>query len=130
MYLRAAMLLLIKEEPSYGYDLAARLTSLGIGPLPGHYKVLRALENLGRHQLRLGVLLHRPCPRIYAITPDGEDMLAAFAGRIEDTCRSLQYLNRNADACWRPAQTASSRPSAATGASTHSGQSASSRTPT
>jgi DNA-binding PadR family transcriptional regulator len=106
VYLRAALLLLIKEEPSYGYDLAPRLTSLGIGPhVPGHYKVLRALEDQGAISSDWEFSSVGPARRVYAITPDGEDTLAVFAGHIGDTCRSLlQYLNRYKDACDRDTQ--------------------------
>jgi DNA-binding PadR family transcriptional regulator len=105
LYLRAALLLLIKEEPSYGYDLAARLTSLGAGPqVPGLYKMLRALENQGAISSDWEFSSVGPARRVYALTPHGEGMLAVFAGHIGDTCRSLlQYLNRYADACERDA---------------------------
>jgi PadR family transcriptional regulator, regulatory protein PadR len=103
VYLRAALLLLIKEEPSYGYDLAVRLTSLGVGPhVPGLYKVLRALEDQGAINSDWQFSSVGPARRVYALTPQGEGMLAVIAGHIEDTCRSLQqYLDQYADACER-----------------------------
>jgi DNA-binding PadR family transcriptional regulator len=45
-YLRPCLLLLIAEEPSYGYDLLLRLGELGLRHVdPGMlYRLLRAME--------------------------------------------------------------------------------------
>ncbi len=96
IYLRATLLLLIKEEPSYGYDLAARLRSLGVpSPGPGLYKVLRTLEKQGAISSDWEFSSTGPARRIYRITLHGEELLAGFAAEIHDAWRALaRYLDR------------------------------------
>jgi PadR family transcriptional regulator PadR len=100
MYLRAALLLLIKEQPSYGYDLAARLRSLGIcTPVPGLYKILRALEEQGAISSDWAFSSSGPARRVYRLTVHGELVLAGFVTEINDACRALaSYLERYAEA--------------------------------
>jgi PadR family transcriptional regulator PadR len=96
VYLRAALLLLIKEQPSYGYDLAARLRSLGVGaPVPGLYKLLRSLEKQGAIASDWEFSSTGPARRIYRSTPHGDLLLAGFVAEIHDAWRALaQYLGR------------------------------------
>jgi PadR family transcriptional regulator PadR len=96
IYLRATLLLLIKEQPSYGYDLAARLRSPGVGsPFPGLYKLLRALEKQGAISSDWEFSSSGPARRIYRITPYGDVLLAGFVAEIHDAWRALaQYLDR------------------------------------
>ena len=97
-YLRTCVLLLLREEPTHGYDLLQRLRPLGCaGDDPGRlYRALRALEDEGLVRSAWERSATGPNRRIYELTRRGmkrlhqeaqalddlREMLGAFAGRF------------------------------------------------
>lgn len=78
-YLRAALLLLVREEPAHGYELLDRLGPLGADcGDPGRlYRTLRALEQEGRVRSAWTPSTSGPQRRIYRITRLGMQELHA-----------------------------------------------------
>jgi DNA-binding PadR family transcriptional regulator len=100
-FLRPALLLLIKEQRSHGYDLANRLPALGI-TAQGHglYRTLRTLEQQGAISSEWEFPSPGPARCVYRLTPVGDCMLAALVAQIGAACRSLSgYMDRYAAAC-------------------------------
>ncbi len=83
--LKLLLLLLIREEPSHGYDLASKLETFGyfiqgrsgMGPI---YRLLRELEMEGLiiSSWETPTGMGGPARRIYTITPLGEQTLALW----------------------------------------------------
>lgn len=95
--LRPAVLLLLKQQGGYGYELMERLRELGIGDTDpgGLYRVLRAME---REDLVLSSWLPSekgPARRRYSLTNEGEEVLRRSAASMVDQRRTLgELLNR------------------------------------
>jgi DNA-binding PadR family transcriptional regulator len=90
------LLLLLKESPSYGYELLERLPAFGLGKDHASlYRTLRALESEGLVRSGWEVRGRGPARRRYEVTVEGEAWLDVWAGALSDT-RSLLgfYLNR------------------------------------
>ncbi len=96
-FLRACLLLLVKEQPSHGYDLLERLSQLGFkGADPGGlYRALRAMEQEGLMRSVWETSEMGPARRTYELTEEGEDWLHAWAGILSETARIVgSYLQR------------------------------------
>ena len=96
-FLRASLLLLLKEQPTHGYDLLIRLTDLGFkGADPGGlYRALRAMEQEGLMQSKWETSEMGPARRMYVLTEEGEDWLHAWAGILRQTSDVVTaYLKR------------------------------------
>ncbi len=96
-FLRAALLLLLAEESSHGYDLLERLQALGLRNADpgGLYRALRAMEqeNLMRSVWQTSEI--GPARRTYELTDEGRDWLHAWAGTLRETSRVVgDYLSR------------------------------------
>lgn len=96
-FLRAALLLLIAERSSHGYDLLERLQALGLKNADpgGLYRALRAMEqeNLMRSVWQTSEI--GPARRTYELTDEGRDWLHAWAGTLRETSRVVgDYLGR------------------------------------
>lgn len=96
-FLRASLLLLLREEPAHGYQLLERLTPLGVERADpgGLYRALRALEETGC--VRSGWEPSRTGPhrRIYQITRTGMEELHATARALVTTHAALDvFLTR------------------------------------
>nr|MBA2600100.1 helix-turn-helix transcriptional regulator [Actinomycetota bacterium] len=96
-FLRAALLLLIAERSSHGYDLLERLQALGLKNADpgGLYRALRAMEqeNLMRSVWQTSEI--GPARRTYELTDEGRDWLHAWAGTLRETSRVVEdYLGR------------------------------------
>jgi DNA-binding PadR family transcriptional regulator len=76
-FLRPCLLLLLKEQPDYGYDLVSRLPTLGIEvDSPTVYRALRALEDSGAvasHWNREST--GGPARKMYRLTTKGDRLL-------------------------------------------------------
>jgi PadR family transcriptional regulator PadR len=95
-FIRPCLLLLLKESPSYGYELLERLPPFGLSrDHASLYRTLRALESEGLVHSGWEARGKGPARRRYEVTVEGEAWLDAWAGAIDDT-RSLLgfYLNR------------------------------------
>src|SRR5215211_7178370 len=88
-YLRPCLLLLIAEEPSYGYDLLLRLGELGLRHVdPGMlYRLLRAMEQEGLVRSSWQGSEIGPPRRTYQLSDEGQDWLHAWAGSLRETTR-------------------------------------------
>jgi PadR family transcriptional regulator, regulatory protein PadR len=75
-FLHPCLLLLLKEQPGYGYDLVARLAKLGIDDdSAAVYRALRVLEERNAvssywHRSSTG-----PARHMYRLTPVGDEQL-------------------------------------------------------
>ncbi len=87
-FIEPRLLYLIRESPSYGYQLIEDMGDLPFpGPAPDSaavYRMLRELEKDGlvRSQWKHGDA--GPAKRIYEITPPGEERLAVWVEAIRE----------------------------------------------
>ena len=98
-FIKPCLLLLLKESPSYGYELLDRLPPFGIGRDHGSlYRTLRALEQEGLVRSGWEPRGRGPERRRYQVTVEGEAWLDAWAGTISATRSLLEaYLRRYED---------------------------------
>jgi poly-beta-hydroxybutyrate-responsive repressor len=86
-FLIPALLLLLAEKSSHGYELTERYSEFGFteaGFDPGAiYRTLRLLESEGFIESRWETRGAGPAKRIYSITPDGLEMLSGWASDIK-----------------------------------------------
>ena len=110
-FIKPCLLLLLKESPSYGYELLDRLPPLGIGRDYGSlYRALRALEQEGLVRSGWEPRGKGPERRRYEVTHAGEAWLEQWAGAISATQSLLEvYLRRYEDVQSREAGGAGSR---------------------
>jgi poly-beta-hydroxybutyrate-responsive repressor len=94
----AALLLLLRERASHGYDLLDRLPELlghdrvDVGNL---YRVLRTLEEQGLVRSEWDQSLPGPAKRTYELTDAGADALGRWAAALADTrARIDTFLTR------------------------------------
>lgn len=86
-FLRASLLLLLRERPAHGYDLLERLRPLGFGrdDPGGLYRALRALEKDALVRSAWEASESGPDRRIYELTRAGMEELHATAAALEST---------------------------------------------
>jgi PadR family transcriptional regulator, regulatory protein PadR len=96
--LQPCLLLLVLEQPGYGYDLVARLKPLGIhDDAASVYRALRLLEHEGAVTSAWRTSETGPARRVYELTEMGEAILRQWVDALEDTSRSLaRWLDRYA----------------------------------
>lgn len=92
--LRPAILLLLKERASHGYELVSRLGELGLDvpDFGGLYRALRAMEDEGLVSSSWGTPARGPARRVYALTPEGEDQLRESAPALVQQRRAIGGL--------------------------------------
>lgn len=97
-FLHPCLLLLLKEQPGYGYDLVGRLKPLGINDdAASVYRALRLLEHDGAVTSSWRTSDTGPARRVYNLTETGESMLRQWVAALEDTSMSLaRWLDRYA----------------------------------
>ena len=85
-FLLPAILLLLSEEPGYGYALAPRLTALRFGRVdrPAIYRALAQLEQDGLVQVAPGHRQSGQARRVYSVTPLGQRVLRVWMGVIRE----------------------------------------------
>ncbi len=93
-----ALLLLLRERPTHGYELLEALPSLtgearvDMGNL---YRVLRGLEEDGLVTSRWEAGEPGPAKRIYELTDGGRRLLDEWAGALQGSCeRIVTFLDR------------------------------------
>lgn len=75
--LRTALLVLLAEGRTHGYDLLPQLTSLGIDSDPGAlYRTLRSMDDHGEVQSFWDSSPRGPARRVYTLTSEGHRLLA------------------------------------------------------
>jgi PadR family transcriptional regulator PadR len=97
-FLQPCLLLLVLEQPGYGYDLVGRLKPLGINDdAASVYRALRLLEHDGSVTSAWRTSETGPARRVYRRTESGEAMLRQWVVALEDTSISLaRWLDRYA----------------------------------
>jgi PadR family transcriptional regulator, regulatory protein PadR len=99
-FLQARLLLLLEQQPDYGYALLERLSSESStgGVDPGLlYRTLRQMERDGLVSSTWDTEGQGPARRRYEVTAEGIEMLHAWAARIAQTQRRLnEFLDQYA----------------------------------
>lgn len=91
-FVQPRVLLLLEQQPDYGYALLERLGNEAGMPAvdPGLlYRTLRQMEHDGLLRSTWDTQGQGPARRLYEVTPKGVEMLHAWAVRIEQTRRRL-----------------------------------------
>lgn len=98
-FLQPCLLLLLRERPDHGYELAARLKPMhdGDGDAGGVYRALRGLERNGLVRSEWETSDVGPARRTYHVTPAGIDSLAQQARGLQTIHEALHvFLERYA----------------------------------
>lgn len=92
--LRPAILVLLKEQASHGYELVSRLEEVGFGPpdFGGLYRTLRAMEEDGLVASAWGTAERGPARRIYRVTEAGEEYMRDAAQGLVNQRRVIGAL--------------------------------------
>jgi poly-beta-hydroxybutyrate-responsive repressor len=102
-FLQPCLLLLLKEQPAHGYELAGRLRPLHDGAeaeAGGVYRALRGLERHGLVASQWETSAVGPARRTYHITGLGQDVLNDHVRGLERTHESLHlFLERYSRLC-------------------------------
>jgi PadR family transcriptional regulator PadR len=95
-FLLPAVLLLLSEEPGYGYNLASRLKEFRFGRVdrPSVYRALAQLEKDGLVESTPGTPKAGQERRVYGITEHGERVLRAWMGVIKEERDCLDSVLR------------------------------------
>lgn len=96
-FLRACVLLLIREQPGHGYDLLDRLHRFGFdaGDSGWLYRTLRSLESKGLCASTWEPSPAGPRRRTYSLTPRGDQALASSVESLRASVRAMEsYLDR------------------------------------
>jgi PadR family transcriptional regulator, regulatory protein PadR len=91
-FLQPCLLLLLREQPDHGYELAARLRPMhdGEGDAGGVYRALRGMEKQGLVRSEWHTSDVGPAKRTYFVTPDGVSFLDELADSL---CHTHQILH-------------------------------------
>jgi poly-beta-hydroxybutyrate-responsive repressor len=105
-FLHPCLLLLLKEQPGYGYDLVGRLKKLGVDDDSATvYRALRTLEERHAVSSYWNTSSNGPARHVYRLTPAGEEQLHAAFEAAVDTHRAIQrYFSRYVAAEGRPSE--------------------------
>jgi poly-beta-hydroxybutyrate-responsive repressor len=110
-FLRACLLLLLREHAGHGYDLLARLRDFGLDKDPGGvYRTLRALEREGLLYSAWEASSAGPARRGYELTWEGEELLA-WASCSSPTTSSRPPPSATASPSWSTATWSPTAPS-------------------
>jgi PadR family transcriptional regulator len=103
-FLHPCLLLLLKEEPGYGYDLVTRLRELGLDDdSAAVYRALRSLEERGEVSSYWNTSSTGPARRMYRLTPAGDEALSVSVQAVAETHQAIErYLCRHALVQARP----------------------------
>lgn len=105
-YLRPALLLLLAEGTSHGYELITQVATLGLGNVDpgGVYRCLRAMDEDGLVQSQWEPSNVGPARRSYRITTQGLLFLQAVDDSVAAVARGLgAYRRRYQSFAARPA---------------------------
>ena len=98
-FLIPALLLILSEEPSHGYELTEKYTEFGFtgaGSDPGAvYRTLKLLGSDGFIKAKWKTDEPGPAKKIYSITADGLKLLSSWAKEIEERKKTFElFLDR------------------------------------
>lgn len=103
-FLLPAVLLLLSEEPSYGYNLVKSLTALRFGPVdrPSVYRTLAQLERDELVESWPGPSTAGQERRVYRLTPKGDRALRTWMGVVKEERDVLDRVLRRYAATGTP----------------------------
>ena len=98
-FLVPALLLILSEEPSHGYELAEKYTEFGFtgaGSDPGAiYRTLKLLGSDGFIKAKWKTDEPGPAKKIYSITADGLKLLSSWTKEIKERKKTFElFLER------------------------------------
>lgn len=95
-FLRACLLLFLRETPGHGYELIERLEDIGVtSDRAVVYRTLRVLEREGLVESAWEESNAGPARRSYALTASGDRVLSAWATTLARSAEMLAtYLER------------------------------------
>ena len=98
-FLIPALLLLLSEKPSHGYELTERYTEFGFteaGSDPGAiYRTLKLLESEGFIKSKWETSEPGPARKIYSIKAEGFEVLSSWVVEIKERKRTFElFLKR------------------------------------
>ncbi len=92
-FLIPALLLLLSEKPSHGYELTEKYTEFGFteaGSDPGAiYRTLKLLESEGFIKSKWDTDEPGPAKKIYSITDEGLELLSSWISEIKERKKTL-----------------------------------------
>jgi poly-beta-hydroxybutyrate-responsive repressor len=88
-FLEPCLLLLLRGDATHGYNLLEALRQFGFAPgtvdASVVYRILREMEDAGWVSSQWDTAGSGPPRRVYSVTPDGEEYLAAWIGDLRCT---------------------------------------------
>lgn len=89
-WLTPVTLVILREEPSHGYELMERLEDFGFEQINSGtlYRTLRELEKQGLCKSRWEASTSGPASRVYSVTNEGEAYLSSWA----EQCKKYQLV--------------------------------------
>lgn len=100
-FLIPALLLLLSEKPSHGYDLTERYTELGFteaGSDPGAiYRTLKLLDSEGFIKSKWETDEPGPAKKIYSITDEGLELLSSWVAEIKERKKTFELFLKRYD---------------------------------
>ena len=82
--LRTAVLVLLAERESHGYDLAPRLAELGLAPdMAALYRMLRSMDHRGELHSEWETASRGPARRVYRLSDEGRRLLRRAVASME-----------------------------------------------
>lgn len=90
-FLRPAILVLLKEHESHGYELVSRLAEVGFerADFGGLYRTLRSMEEEGLVTSAWGMSERGPARRVYMLSPEGDKYLRDSAPALVSQRQAL-----------------------------------------
>ena len=91
--LPTALLVLLAEQESHGYDLALRLCDLGLASdLPAIYRSLRSMDRRGLVRSDWDTSPRGPARRVYGLTDEGWELLSSSVAAMEEAWLNMSRL--------------------------------------
>lgn len=94
--LESCLLVLVRQQPDYGYSLMEKLRVFGFEPehmdISIIYRALRDLEDMGLVESSWDEESLGPQRRVYTITHEGEQVLAAWIEALREQRRQIEAL--------------------------------------
>ena len=100
-FLIPALLLLLSEKPSHGYELTEKYTEFGFteaGSDPGAiYRTLKLLDSEGFIKSRWDTDDPGPAKKIYSITDEGLELLSSWVSEIKERKKTFELFLKRYD---------------------------------
>ena len=100
-FLIPALLLLLSEKPSHGYELTEKYTEFGFteaGSDPGAiYRTLKLLDSEGFIKSKWDTDDPGPAKKIYSITDEGSELLSSWVSEIKERKKTFELFLKRYD---------------------------------